>query len=105
MNVRKEMKTERLTIRCTPSEKNYLEEHASQLGMHAATYAHDLIFKKNQRRVYVKRKISQAFVRTGYYLDEMYDIISKTDSDYIAIEKILPPLNNARKECDLKCIR
>lgn len=96
--MKKETKSERITIRCTPTHLKVLVDQASMLNMPLAAYASDKLFNGKQRNQYARRKICKTLVKSSSYLDEVYDILSSTDSEYIEKALLLPPLENARKE-------
>ena len=96
--MKKELKTERISIRCTPSQKQKLEKEAEKYEMPLTTYCADKLFKGKMRVSYAKRKICRTLVNNGRYLDELSYIIENEQSDYISKELITQPLDNARRE-------
>lgn len=95
----KEQKSERITLRMTPSQKNILMKEANKFQMPLSTYAADKLLGGKKINKYARRIMCTTLVTASNSIDEIFDIIEATDSDYIEIAKILPPLNNARKEC------
>lgn len=96
----KEPKTERITLRVTPSQKNILIKEANEFQMPLSTYATDKLFGGKERNKYARRIMCTTLVTASNSIDEIFNEIEATNSDYIEISKILPPLNNARKECE-----
>ena len=96
--MKKELKTERITLRCTPTQKNNLQAEADRLNMPLTTYGTDKLFNGRMRVTYARRKICATLVDTSKYLDEISALIDAEPSDYISKELLLQPLNNARKE-------
>lgn len=91
-------KDHKLTICYTDDEKRRLEQEASSLGMRPSLYAHDKLFNGKERNKYARRAMCKSLVAANYAIDKIYDEIAKTDSEYIEISKIVPHLDNAKKE-------
>lgn len=100
MKSKNEPKDQKMTFRCTLSQKNQILETARQFNMPSSTYICDKLFNGNERNKYARRKMCCTLVTAGKYLDEMYNVIAEEETNFVSIEKILPHLNNAKKECD-----
>ena len=96
--MKKETKSESITIRVTPTQKKEVISQAAMLDMPHTAYASDKLFNGKQRNQYARRKICKTLVRSSSYLDEVFDVLYATDSDYVEKALLLPPLENARKE-------
>ena len=94
----KEKRTESIPVRVTPSEKKKAKQLAEQFGMDVSTYFRSTSLNTKETEKYARRITSKALVTASYSIDAIYDEIAKTDSEYIEISKILPHLDNARKE-------
>jgi len=94
----KESKTERITFRCTPSQKKKIEREAEKLNMHYTTYAGDKICNGKMRINYAKRKACTSLVTVGNYLDELSALLDTEQSDHISKKLLLEVLENAKKE-------
>lgn len=94
----KEIKSERITIRCTPSQKKKLENESAKFNMHPTTYAGDKLFSGKLRMSYAKRKVCTSLVTVGNYLDELSSLLDNEPSDYISKELVSKSLENAKKE-------
>ena len=94
----KEIKSERITIRCTPSQKKKLENESAKFNMHPTTYAGDKLFNGRLRMSYAKRKVCTTLVTVGNYLDEISALLDSEQSDYISKELVSKSLENAKKE-------
>lgn len=100
MRTSKERKDQRITIRCTTIQKKELEHAAHTLGMHPSTYICDKLFDGKDRNKYARRIMCKTLVTVSKNIDEIYNLIEESSSDYIEINKILPILDNARLECE-----
>lgn len=98
MNSKRELKTEKITIRCTEAEKRKIEEAAQELDMKAGPYALDKVLKGTACNHFAKKKIAKALVLTSNQLDAIYELVSNTAGNHIEKEELLTLLNTAREE-------
>lgn len=96
--MRKELKTERITIRCTQSQKEKIISEAAKYDMPTTTYCCDKLFNGKARVFYAKRIVCGSIVYIGRYIDELLSLIENEESDYISKQLIMQPINNAREE-------
>lgn len=94
----KERKTEQITFRCTPSERECLEREAMKFNMKLTTYVGDKICNGKTRISYARRKICTSLVTVGNYLDEISSVLDAEQSNYIPKELVLESLEKAKKE-------
>lgn len=98
MKAKKDLKTEKITIRCTEEQKRKIEDAAHALDMKAGPYALDKAIKGTACNHYSKKKLTKSLVLISNHLDEIYELIYSTNGNLIEKEKIISALDAARKE-------
>lgn len=95
----KERLTVSKTLRFTETDYNALDKNAQALDMPFNTYAQDILMEGNQRKLYAKRKMVTAIITANRHIDQIYELLETTESDYISKESIINLLEEAKKEC------
>ena len=98
MKTKKDLKTEKITIRCTEEQKRKIEDAAHALNMKAGPYALDKAIKGTACNHFSKKKLTKSLVLISNHLDEIYELIFTTDGNFIEKEKIMPVMEAAREE-------
>lgn len=98
MKTKKDLKTEKITIRCTEAQKRKIEDAAHALDMKAGPYALDKAIKGTACNHYSKKKLTKSLVLISNHLDEIYELIYSTNGNLIEKEKIMSVLDAAREE-------
>ena len=96
----KEIRSETIYIKSTPTEKRKFEQRADCLGMTTSNYGHDILFNGKERNKYARRKMAIALVNASKDVDCIYDLIERTDSEYIAKSELLPLVDTVKKGLD-----
>ena len=96
----KENLTVSKAVRFTERNYNELDKSAQELDMPFNTYVQDILMEGNQRKLYAKRKMVTAIVTANRHIDQIYELLAATESDYISKESIINLLEEARKDCE-----
>lgn len=88
-------------LRFSKKQIDKLEASANELSMPFATYAQDKLVNGKERTTYAKRKMMTAITTANKHIDELYELLATTDSEYISKDELVRYLKTAKKECEI----
>lgn len=87
-------------LRFSKRQLDKLNASANELNMPFATYAQDKLNNGKERTTYAKRKMMVAIATANKHIDEIYELLATTDSEYISKDELIRYLKTAKKECE-----
>lgn len=90
-------KTEIISIRVTPTQKKLYQKQADMYQMPLTTYCADKLANGKERNIFARRVLNTRLVETGKAVDDIYDYMSRTDSEYVPKADLYPLLDNVKK--------
>ena len=101
--IKKNSLTKKVTTRYTDEEHEMLKGKADSYAMPISNYIRDITVNGTERKVYAKRNMSKAIITANKHVDQLYEMVSSTETDTIPKDLIINFLEEARKECKNLC--